>query len=285
MICRAGFVLALLAVLLCACEKAPPQTQTQASTRVVTLAPHLAELMFAIGAGDLVVGVSSWSDYPPGVRQLPVVGDAFALDHEQLALLKPDLLLAWESGMPAHVVDELRQSGYHIAVVRTRSAADVADAMLQLGVLVSRVSSAQAAAQQYRDRLAEIRRAHEHSSPIRVFYQVAARPLYTINKEHFLSDLIAACGGQNIFDDLGDLAPAISDEAVISRDPEVMLAGSKSDSDAFAEWQRWPDVAANRYGNHFTIDWDLASRPTPRLLLAAEEICAALDQARINRSL
>ena len=283
MIRRAGLTLALLAVSLCACDGAPSQIEVELPNRVVTLAPHLAELMYAVGAGDLLVGVSSWSDYPPEVNRLPVVGDAFALDHERLALLEPELLLAWESGMPGHVVDELRQAGYRVVTVRTRGADDVADAMLQIGALLSRTESAQAAARDYRDRLAAIRNEHRDASPIRVFYQASVRPLYTVNSDHFLSDLIAACGGQNIFDDLGDLAPAIADEAVIARDPEVMVAGDNSAADPFADWHRWPDISANRYGNHFTIDWNLASRPAPRLLLAAEEICAALDQARVNR--
>ena len=278
-------MLALLAVAVCACEEAPPQTAVGTPTRVVTLAPHLAELMYAVGAGDLLVGVSSWSDYPPEALELPVVGDAFALDGEQLALLQPELLLAWESGMPGHVVDELRKSGYRVIAIRTRSADDVADAMLQMGELLSRVDAAQAAARAYRERLDAIRDKYRDAPAIRVFYQASARPLYTINSEHFLSDLIAACGGRNIFDDLGDLAPAIADEAVIARDPEVMIAGDNSGNDPFADWHRWPDISANRYGNHFTINWDLASRPAPRLLLAAEEICAVLDEARENRQL
>jgi len=280
----AGSTLALLAALLCACDEAPPPTEIHSPQRVIALAPHLAELMYEIGAGDLLVGATSWSDYPPDVRKLPVVGDAFALDHERLALLEPELLLAWESGTPGHVVDELRQSGYHVAVIRTRNADDVADAMLQLGTLVSRTETSQAAAWAYRAQLAAIRDEHRDAPSIRVFYQASTRPLYTINSEHFLSDLIAACGGRNIFDDLGDLAPAVGDEAVIARDPEVMIAGDKSADDPFAHWYRWPEISAIRYGNHFTIDWDLASRPAPRLLLAAEEICAALDEARANRN-
>ena len=285
MIRRAGSTLALLAALLCACDDEPPATEIHSPQRVIALAPHLAELMYEIGAGDLLVGATSWSDYPPDVRKLPVVGDAFALDHERLALLEPELLLAWESGTPGHVIDELRKSGYHVAVIRTRNADDVADAMLRLGTLVSRTEASQAAARAYRAQLAAIRDEHRDARPIRVFYQASTRPLYTINSEHFLSDLIAACGGQNIFDDLGDLAPAVADEAVIARDPEVMIAGDKSADDPFADWYRWPEISAIRYGNHFTIDWDLASRPAPRLLLAAEEICSVLDEARKNRDM
>lgn len=279
-----ALLIALLALVGSGCEQAPPVSTSVTATRVVTLAPSLAELTFEIGAGDLLVGVSAWSDYPQAVLELPIVGDAFAIDHEQLALLDPDLILAWESGMPAHVVDELRQSGYRVEVIRTRSLADISQAILQLGTILGRPSTANDVAAKFRDDINRLAEQHQGAAPIRVFYQVASRPLYTINNEHYLGDIIALCGGSNIFHDLGELAPTIADEAVIARDPEVMLAGDKSAAEPFSEWQRWPQIAANRYGNHFLISSDSSSRPTPRLTIAATEICAALEQGRDNRS-
>ncbi len=279
-----ALLIALLALVGSGCEQAPPVSTSVTATRVVTLAPSLAELTFEIGAGDLLVGVSAWSDYPQAVLNLPIVGDAFAIDHEQLALLDPDLILAWESGMPAHVVDELRQSGYRVEVIRTRSLADISQAIVQLGTILGRPSTANDVAAKFRDDINHLAEQHQGAAPIRVFYQVASRPLYTINNEHYLGDIIALCGGSNIFHDLGELAPTIADEAVIARDPEVMLAGDKSAAEPFSEWQRWPQIAANRYGNHFLISSDSSSRPTPRLTIAATEICAALEQGRDNRS-
>lgn len=284
MIHRGALLLALLALVSSGCEQTPRAGESAPATRVVTLAPSLAELTFAIGAGDLVVGVSAWSDYPPAVLDLPIVGDAFAIDHEQLALLAPDLVLAWESGMPAHVVDELRQSGYRVEVIRTRSLADISAAILQLGSILERQRAADDVATRFTGEIARLAETYRDAAPIRVFYQVASRPLYTINNEHYLGDIIALCGGNNIFHDLGELAPTIADEAVIARDPEVMLAGDKSAAEPFREWQRWPQIAANRYGNHFLISSDSSSRPTPRLTIAATQICAALEQGRNNRS-
>jgi iron complex transport system substrate-binding protein len=279
-----ALLLALLALVGSGCEQVPAVSTPVTATRVVTLAPSLAELAFEIGAGDLVVGVSAWSDYPDAVLALPIVGDAFAIDHEQLALLNPDLVLAWQSGMPAHVVDELRQSGYRVEVIRTRSLKDISEAILQMGAMLDRQRAADEVAAKFRDDINRLAETYQGAAPIRVFYQVASRPLYTINNEHYLGDIIALCGGNNIFHDLGELAPAIADEAVIARDPEVMLAGDKSAAEPFREWQRWPQIAANRYGNHFLISSDSSSRPTPRLIIAATEICAALEQGRENRS-
>ncbi len=280
---RAGYALALLAIILGACGSEEPPLPPSTPTRVVTLAPHLAELMYAIDAGDLLVGVSAWSDYPEPVRELPVIGDAFTIDHEQLALLKPDLLLAWESGMPIHVIDELRRAGYRVEVVRTRGLDDIAEAMRALGEIVDRRREAELAATGFGMGLMGLRQRYETAEPIRVFYQVSDRPLFTVTDKHFLGELIALCGGVNIFADLDEIAPSVTDEAVLARDPEVMIATDADEGDPFSVWRRWPQIAANRYGNHFRISADSSSRATPRLAGAGFEICEALESARRNR--
>jgi iron complex transport system substrate-binding protein len=282
---RAACAPALLASLLCACSAPPePPPAIIGQARVVTLAPNLTELAFDAGAGDALVGVSAWSDYPAAAARLPKVGDAFAVDRERLATLKPDLLFAWESGTPAHVVDELRRAGYRVETIRTRSLEDVARALRRIGELTGHRDTAERAARAYSDELAGIEAEYSGRDPIRVFYQVSARPLYTVNGEHYVSELIRLCGGRNIFADLGDLAPAVDVEAVVARDPEVMLASSDAGEDAFAEWSRWPGLAANRYDNHFLMPADEIGRATPRLVAAARAVCEALDTARANRA-
>jgi iron complex transport system substrate-binding protein len=272
-------------MLLCACSKpASESTGNDAAERVVAFAPHLSEMMFAIGAGDRLVGVSSWSDYPREVLELPEVGDAFSVDQEQLSLLEPDLLLVWESGMPAHTVDELRNRGYRVEVIRTRSLADVGTAMIRLGELTGRRATASEAAEQFRSTLDQLADQYRDAEPIDVFFQISDRPLYTINREHFISEIIDLCGGRNVFDDLDEMAPSVSAEAVLDRDPEVMLAGTNLGDDAFDEWARWPGLAANRYGNQFLLPDETIGRPIPRLAMAARSLCIALDQARLNRA-
>ena len=278
-------MLACICALLCACAKpAPEPASGEAAERVVAFAPHLSEIMFAIGAGDRLVGVSSWSDYPREVLDLPEVGDAFTVDQEQLSLLQPDLVLVWESGMPAHTVEELRSRGYRIEVIRTRSLADVSAAMITLGELTGRRAGAREAAEQYTSGLEQLSEQYQDAPPISVFFQVSNRPLYTINREHFISEIINLCGGRNVFDDLDDMAPSVSVEAVLDRDPEVMLAGANLGDDAFAEWVRWPGLAANRYGNQFLLSDETIGRPIPRLVVAGQAVCIALDQARRNRA-
>ncbi len=261
-------------------DSAPPTAR-----RIVSLAPNLTELVYVIGAGEQLVGVSAWSDYPLEVLELPVVGDAFNVDQEQLALLEPDLLLVWESGTPAHTVDQLRAVGYEVATIRTRGLDDVATAMLALGELTGQRAQAAKVAADFRLQVQSLRERYSNKSKIRVFYQVSARPLYTVNGEHYVSDLISICGGENIFSDLNTLAPTIDVEAVVDRDPEVMLASTDAGDDAFGEWQRWPRIAANQYGNHFLLPADEIGRAAARLITAGNAMCIALQQARVNREL
>jgi iron complex transport system substrate-binding protein len=258
-------------------------TESLVPLRTVTLAPHLAELVFAVGAGDTLVGVSSFTDFPEAASELPVVSDAFVTDLELLAVVRPNLLLAWESGTPAHVIDNLRAAGYRVEVVQTRSLEDVAGALEYLGDLTGQSELARSLANDYRRGIAQRRARFSGSAPIRVFYQISMRPLYTVNADHYISELIGVCGGLNVFSDLVDLAPMVAVEAVIERDPEVLLAGDIGRNDSFDEWQRWPNLAANRYANHFLLPATELGRPTPRLLVAADAMCEALDNARANR--
>ncbi len=277
-------MLAGLAAALCACQEAAQTTpEPRIYARIVTLAPNLTELVFAVGAGDQLVGVSAWSDFPPQALELPLVGDAFTVDQEKLALLDPDLLLVWESGTPPHTVDELRNAGYTVEAIRTRSLGDVGDALMRIGELTGRAAEAESVAAEFEAGLRALRAAQEGRPPISVFYQASARPLYTVNREHYVSELIEICGGTNIFHDLDELAPAISVEAVVERNPEVMIASTDAGDEAFAEWRRWPAMSANRYGNLFLLPADEIGRATPRLVIAGGAMCVAMQKARSNR--
>ena len=284
-----AFALATLIALLIplgACD-APETRDTVAGdrpySRIVTLAPNLAELVFAAGAGDKLVGVSAYSDYPPEAASLPLIGDAFTVDQEQLALLDPDLLLAWHSGTPAHVVDKLRRAGYTVEVIHTQVLADIPRALVIIGKLAGVEPEAKGVADKFEAALGELAAIAANQDPIRTFYQVSMRPLYTVSSSHFASELIEICGGSNVFSDLEELAPAIDVDAVIDRDPEVILAGTDAGDDAFDEWQRWPGMAANRYDNHFLVPSDEMSRATTRVIIAGREVCNALDRARRQR--
>lgn len=252
---------------------------------LVTLSPHLAELVFAAGAGDHLVAVSAYSNYPDKVLALPTIGDAFAVDMEQLALHSPDIVLAWESGTPAGRVDDLRAQGYRVETIRTQSLEDVAQAMQAIGAMTSRSDAADRAAAHFLRQLGSLRSTYSEREPIRVFYQVSAQPLYTVNGSHYVSQLLELCGGENVFADLNDLAPSVVEEAVLVRDPEVLLAGRIDPAERpFAHWERWPSLAAIRFDNRFYVHSDLIGRAGPRLATAGAAICRWLDEGRSNRA-
>ncbi len=279
---------ALLVVAACglfACTETPqPEPPPAVYSRIVSLAPNLTELVFAAGAGDTLVGVSAHSDYPPAALELPIIGDAFTVDQEQLALLQPDALLVWESGIPKHVVEDFRRVGYRVEIIRSRSLQDVALALRRIGELTGHQTDANAAADAFLADLHALRERYADAAAVSVFYQVYQRPLYTINGEHYVSELIEVCGGQNIFADLDLLAPAVSVEAVIERNPEVMLASTDAGDNAFGEWQRWPNMKAVSSGNQYIMPADEIGRATPRLIGAGEAVCDALQTARNKRA-
>ncbi len=279
---RALLVLAASGLFACT-ESPPPEPPPAVYSRLVSLAPNLTELVFAAGAGDTLVGVSAHSDYPPAALELPIIGDAFTVDQEQLALLQPDALLVWESGIPEHVVEDFRHVGYQVEIIRSRSLKDVALALRRIGELTGHQAEANTAADAFLEDLNSLRERYADAAAVSVFYQVYQRPLYTINGEHYVSELIELCGGQNIFAELDSLAPAISVEAVIERNPEVMLASTDAGDNAFGEWQRWPNLAAVSAGNQYMMPANEIGRATPRLINAGEAVCQALHTARSKR--
>lgn len=270
------------AVLLCvsACQPAPESSDDSSTTRIVTLAPHLAELVFAVGAGDQLVGVSAYSDFPPAVTEIPVVSDAFTVDHEALTLLEPDLMLAWESGMPASTVGELRAQGYPVEVIRTQSLDDIESAMRTIGRLAGREADGDALADRFRGELRKLRDRYKDARRLRVFYQISDQPLYTVNGAHYVSDILSICGADNVFADVAQLAPNIDTEAVLAQNPDAIVASGNAGRDVFEQWRRFPDLQAVKTSTLILVPGDELGRPSNRVLIAAERVCEALDAAR-----
>lgn len=256
------------------------------ATRIVALAPDLVEMVFDVDAGNTLVGAVDYSDYPEAAKHLPRVGDAFRVDLERLAALKPDMVLAWEGGTPQALVDKLRALKLPVLSLGTRELDDIGANLETLGVVTGHGDSAQRAAEFYRARLAQLRGRYAGTAPLRVFYEISAEPLFTVGREQSISRLIELCGGRNIFVDLAELAPSVNLESVIARDPQAIVTGS-GEGDAAArlkQWQRWSELAAVRAGNLFTANDDWISRATPRLLDAGEQLCEDLDLARSRLS-
>lgn len=253
--------------------------------RIVSLAPHVTELLFAAGAGSKVVGVVQHSDYPPEAARLPQVGSHTRVDLEAVAALKPDLVIAWKSGNRDTQLDRFSALGIPVYVNEPRSLEAVAQSLEQFGRLAGTEAAANAAAAGFRQRQSALAARYRERPPVRLFYQIWNSPLMTINDEQVISDAIRLCGGVNVFGGLKQLAPRISTEAVLAANPEAIIASGMADSrpEWLDQWKRWPTLAANAGGNLFFIPPDLIQRHTPRLLDGAERLCGQLEEVRAKR--
>jgi iron complex transport system substrate-binding protein len=248
--------------------------------RIVSLAPHLTELAFTAGAGDRIVATVEYSDHPDAARDIPRIGDAFRVDLERLMALRPDAVLAWESGNPAPTIERIRALHLPVVEFRTQRLDHVAAALREIGRLAGTSEIAERAAADYERHIQELRDRYRDRAPIRVFIEVDDRPLYTVNGKQIISEIVALCGGRNVFADLNELAPAIGIEAVIAANPQAIISTDDTVPDAAAAWKRWRHIDAVRTGNVYTLRSDDIARATTRLTVAAESVCRTLDTAR-----
>ena len=252
----------------------------QPATRVVALAPNLAEMVYQAGAGDTLVGVVAYSDFPEQVRGLPEVGDAFRVDFEQLAALDPDLVLAWGGGNPEHMLQRIRDLGFRLEVLTPNKLENIADHLELIGDWTGHSEEAGLAALDFREQLAQLRNSYLGVKSVEVFYQISSQPLYTVNSKQFIGQIISLCGGANIFADLTEMAPVVSPESVVAADPQLILTGSEQLPEVIALWSRWPQMQAVGHGGILGVDARLAARASPRLIQGARQVCRALDQVR-----
>jgi iron complex transport system substrate-binding protein len=248
---------------------------------LITLAPNLTELAFAAGAGAQLVATVAYSEFPAAAASLPRVGDAFRLDLERILALKPDLVIAWQSGNPQQGIARLQSLGIATWVVEIRQPDQIASTLQWLGRATGNPASGEAAARQARRKLEALTRRYAGLAPVRYFYQVAAAPLYTINGDHLIARGLALCGGVNIFQRESGLAPQVSQEAVMAADPQALLApAGPLQPDPLARWREWPGMQAVHNGALFLLPEDEISRASPRLLDAIASGCGMLDRLR-----
>lgn len=261
-------------------------TLARPAQRVVSLAPHATELLFAAGGGERVVGVVAYSDFPAEAKRIPVVGDSRQIDVERLLALKPDLLVVWASGNSARQLAQLQQLSIPIFFSEPTRLDALPDAVQRLGQLLGNEAAANNRARAMQQRLAALKIKYKNRPTVRVFYQVWSAPLYTINGQHIISDAIRLCGGENIFDPLQTIAPVVDIEAVLQKNPEAIItaATARQTESGLEMWQRYPALLALKNKNLFVIDADLMSRAGPRLIDGAASLCEKIELARTHRT-
>jgi iron complex transport system substrate-binding protein len=251
--------------------------------RIVSLAPHATELLFAAGAGERIVGVLAPADWPPEAARVPRVGTAAGLDLERIVALKPDLAVVWPYLAPAQI-ERLRALGMAIFVSDPRTPAAIAIELERLGTLAGTHASAVSAAAAFRAQLSALDSHERGAAKLSVFYEIWHQPLYTVGGRHLITAAIRLCGGENVFGALAAPAPAVGIEDVLAARPEVIIAGTDNAVRPvwLDEWKRWRELPAVARENLFVVDANLLHRAGPRFATGAEQLCAALDRAREN---
>lgn len=255
-------------------------TPASSARRIVTLAPGLTELIYAIGAESSLVGTVAYADYPAAAKQVPRVGDAFRVDMERLLALQPDLVLAWTSGTPPATVERIKALGLRVENIEVQHLSEVGASLLRIGELTGLQARAREVAGTFTAGVQRLRTEYAGVRPLRVFVEVNREPLYTVNGRHVISEVLGLCGGENVFAGIAQLAPVVGVEAVLKANPEVILSTDGTAQQVQQDWQGWPQLAAVQRGHIYAASPDTATRATPRLLQGAQEICSQLQRAR-----
>ena len=259
-------------------------TLERPATRIVSLAPHVTENLFAAGIGHRVTGAVVHSDYPEEARRIPSVGGYNNFDIETILSLQPDLIVAWKEGNQYQQVDRLIGLGLTVFINEPKRLEDVAADIIRFGILGGEEETARAVAQEYMAELSRLRSEYSGLEKVTVFYQVWPNPLITVTDRQIIGNVIRLCGGSNIFAGLGSPTPQVGKEAVLSENPDSIIVSGMDEArpEWLDEWKQWAFLNATRYDNLFFIDPDIIQRHTTRILLGSRQLCEILEEARKN---
>lgn len=248
-----------------------------AAERVISLAPSLTEIVIELDAADLLVGVLDGGERPAPVAALPSVGRYGQLQMEQLLSLRPDLLLLWPGSVSIAQRDQLQRLNIPTFVAEPHTLDELADQIEQVGVRLGRAERGRQVAHAFRGRLSALRQRYQRAVPVSVFYQVWDQPLYTVGGGQIISDALSVCGARNVFADLKQPAPQVSLEAVLQRDPEVILT---SDARLLSRWSAWPQLKAVKTQQLFAVPDKGLERASGQMLEAVAKLCERLSPDR-----
>ena len=231
-----------------------------------------------------MVGAVNHSDYPAAARAVRRVGGYDNFDAELILALQPDLVIAWKEGNPLHLVEKLERLGLTVYINDPQRLEDIARDIVRFGVLTGAEGPARETARRFAAALSRLRARHAQAEKISVFYQVWPNPLVTVTDRQLIGNVIALCGGANIFADLKARTPQVSQEAVLTRNPDAIITSGMGAArpDWLDHWKRWSFLTAVARGNLFFVNPDLIQRHTLRALSGARQMCETLQTARSN---
>ena len=257
-------------------------TLQKPAQRIVALAPHIVENLFSAGGGGALVGAVDYCDYPEAAKNIPRVGAISAFSLEAIVAMHPDLVLVWMSTRGSDVIAKLEALGIATYASDPHSLTDVPRSIRDYGVLTGNQKVAEQAALNYEKKLKQLSDTYQNAQPVSVLYQVWYEPLQTLNNEHIISDVIRLCGGVNAFGDAPTLAPKISIESVLARNPDAIIASGMGEArpDWLDNWRTWHSLKAVQNNHLFFIPPDIIQRHTERILTGASLMCEHLQQVR-----
>jgi iron complex transport system substrate-binding protein len=244
--------------------------------KIVSLSPHLTELLFSLGVGDRIEATVDFSDYPEAALNIPRLGNAFSVSVEAVIEQSPDLIVAWMTGGNHRTFEQLRALGYPVFVNEASSLVGIAVAVQQLGILVGKPERGLELAENFRVDLERLRQSSSGAGSPKVFFQISDAQLYTVNSQHLIGQAIEVCGAENIFSDVEFFVPMVSYESVVERNPDVLVVSSPYPGYKSAWDDRWNDLGWG--GRVRTIDASLITRPSLRMLEGIKMLCETLGQ-------
>ena len=251
----------------------------QPAQRIISLAPHLTEMLYAIGAQDRLVGVIAYSDYPPAAQDLPVIGGHQGLDYETILRLQPDLILAWQGGNPEAQLERLQRLGLSVLRTPARQIADVPDALRQLGQATQTLETAERVSQDFEQRLDSLQHRYAQQRLLSGFYEIWPSPLMTVGPGHYISEALQLCGISNVVEQSWGTTPTWNTEAVLRAAPQVLITSAPA-QDFVARWQRWPSLPAVQNDALIVLPDDLLVRLGPRFIDGVEYLCTQAQAIR-----
>lgn len=261
----------------------------QRSQRIVSLAPHITELLFAAGAGDRIVATSGFSDYPAAAKNIPVIGDAHSVNMEALLALNVDLVVVWQSGVSHRTIEMLERLGIRYFLSEPKTVEAMIESLRIFGRIAGDPQAANQRAEQLQHRWLSLQQKYVATLPVRVFYQIWHEPLFTISNPHIIDHVIRTCGGANIFSDQPQAVFRTQLEAVILAKPEAILFGGlnhPNDRKTNSQfWQRFRQLPAVKNDHLVALPEEWLNRPSPRLIEGAEYMCQQLQRVRVKQRL
>jgi len=258
-------------------------------SRIVSLAPSVTEVLFALGLDEQIVGVTEYCDYPEAARTKPRVGGLKDPSLESILTLSPELVISTKDGNDNRFMASLERMGIRVVKTQPSTIAEVMDSVLEIGEVVGRPVEAREVVADMERRLSEVRSRVEGAPRVRALMVYGRRPLVLAGPGTFADDMIVLAGGENIAGDAPMPYPRFSMETVVARSPEVIIEGAMGSEDvgekaaeAVKFWSRWGSISAVRDGRVVVINQDLIARPGPRILDGLEAIARALHPDRFG---